>query len=109
MKMKTELGRSLVKLELSRKRNLRRIIQERKKQLAKQKAKKDMIDSYKLWIQLHPKMEQLNISVKSLLKDTEELVIDLNEPVYLVELSDTKEIIICKESDLRRVKGGRYA
>lgn len=109
MEMKSELGRSLVKIEASHKRNSKRIIQERKKQLAKEKAKKDMIDSYKLWNQLDPKMRQLHYSVKSVLKDFEEIVIFLNESVYIVELADTEEFVICRESELKQVKGRSYA
>lgn len=109
MEMKSELGKSLVKIEASYKRNSKRIIQERKKRLAKEKAKKDLIDSYKLWIQLNPKMKQLHYSVKSLLKDFEEIVISLNEPVYIVELADTEEFVICRESEFKQVKGRSYA
>jgi hypothetical protein len=109
MEMKTELGKSIMREKKAEKSHLRRIIEERKKELAKQKAKQDMIDSYKLWTQLHPKMDRLTASMKTLLKDTEELVISLNEPLYLVELEDSKEIIICKTSDLKRVKGGSHA
>jgi len=109
MEMKTELGKSIMRAKKAEKNHLRRIIEERKKELAKQKAKQELIDSYKLWTQLHPKMDKLTSSVKTLLKDTEELVISLNEPLYLVELEDSKEIIICKASDLKRVKGEGYA
>ena len=67
-----------------------------------------MIETWKALIKIHPKVSRLNKSLIALLKETENLVISLSEPLYLVEMEDSKELVICKGSDLKPMGGRNY-
>lgn len=72
------------------------------KELVKKRAQKDVLDSYKKLVYLQPRLKDINDKVTILLRDTEELVKSLEEPILLIEIADTKELLLCRPSDVKK-------
>jgi hypothetical protein len=76
---------------------------------ARKALKQKLSVTLKEWDQVRPRMAILNSSMIALLKDTENLVIYLSEPLYLIELRDTKELVICRQSELKKVGDEKHS
>ena len=90
----------------------RDIIAHRREELETQKRKdlvkayqKELIELDRVWTNAKPKIKSLNSQMTSLLNETEGLVKFLMEPIYVVEMRDTKELKICRASELKKVEG----
>lgn len=99
--MRTKFARDLIRKEHRREQGLSK---SENRLLIKQMAQQDVLNSLKLWKQIHPKISTVNAKMVSLLKDTEDLVRLLEEPVYLVEMKDSGEIKLCHRRDLTVVR-----
>jgi hypothetical protein len=56
--------------------------------------------------QYSPRIRTLHKSLIQLMKDTIELKRNLKETHYLIEMCDSKELVIAKSSDLKKAKNG---
>ena len=70
---------------------------------------KELIETHKMWKEVRPRISSLNSQMTSLLNETEGLVKFLIEPLYLVEIKDTKELKICRASELKKAEDDRHS
>jgi hypothetical protein len=107
--MRTKAGRDVIRKEYRREQGLgksrRGLLTNDKIQdgIIYYRLRKILSNSFKLWTQQQPKMSTVNAKMVSLLKETEDLVNLLDEPVYIVEMKDSGDIKLCRRSELKKV------
>jgi hypothetical protein len=99
MQLKSKLGREIIE---KRKEELK---SKQRKELEKAQHR-ELKELARDWTSVRPKIQSINHQMTSLLRETASLVIFLSEPIYLIEMKDSKELKLCRASELKRI-GGR--
>ena len=103
----TELGQAMRTTEQKKIRAIRRLAQVERKKKLREKAKKEVISSLNTYIELEPDIQRVHTSLIKLLAEFERLVEELDEPLYIVQMENSGDMLIVRESNLKRNKYGK--